>query len=124
MTFWSSSVIFSSVSSVSPVVKGFAVPARRMTQQPFILAIDLVSKHSRFLKLGKSSVPKMQMKYFALPRQEVVLNVEPVHGFEMAPKHGNRNQVRNRRRLIVPFLNRAQRRGARLQVRLVLFIPM
>ncbi len=66
----------------------------------------------------------MQVKYLALARQEVVLNVEPVHGFEMALKNGSRNQIRNRRRLVVPFFNQAQHRGARMQVRLVLFIPL
>ena len=37
----------------------------------------------------------MQVKNFALARQEVVLNVEAIHGFEMALQDGNRNQVGN-----------------------------
>ena len=64
------------------------------------------------------------MENFTLARQEVVFNVQPVHGFEVSLKHSNGNQVRNRRRLIVSFLNRVQRGGACLQVRLVFFIPM
>src|SRR5260370_24411062 len=64
------------------------------------------------------------MKYFALARQEVVLNVEPVHGFKMALKNGHGNQVSNRCYLVIPFLNRVQRSSARLQVRFILFIPL
>jgi hypothetical protein len=30
----------------------------------------------------------MQMEDLALARQEVVLDVEPVHGFEVAPENG------------------------------------
>ncbi len=66
----------------------------------------------------------MKVQDFTLARQEVVLNVEPVHGFKMPPKHSNRNQVRNQRGLRVPCLNRAQRSSPRLQVRLVRFIPL
>ena len=90
----------------------------------FVLPFVLVGEHARFLELAKRRIPKMKMENLALARQEVVFNVEPLHGFKMALEHGNRNQVRDRCRLVVPFFNGVQRCGASLQVRLVLFVPM
>src|ERR1035438_2212134 len=63
---------------------------------PFILALALKSEHARFLQLKEGRVPKMQVQNFALTRKEVVFDVEPVHGLEMAAQHGNRNQLRDR----------------------------
>ena len=66
----------------------------------------------------------MQVQNFALARQEIVLNVEAIHRFEMALKNRDRNQIRDRRGLIVSFLDRVQRLRARLLVRLVFFVPL
>jgi len=64
----------------------------------------------------------MQMQNLALARKKIVLDIEALHGFKMAAEHGYGNQIRNRGRLVLPFLNRMQRGEAHLQVRLVLFI--
>ena len=44
----------------------------------------------------------MQMQDFALPRQEIVLDIEPLHCFQVAAQYGDGNEVCDRGRLVVP----------------------
>ena len=67
----------------------------------------------------------MQVQNFALARQEVVLDVEPVHGLEMAAQDGGRDQIGDRGSLVVALpRSRAASRSAHLQVLLVLLVPL
>ena len=62
----------------------------------------------------------MQVKNLAFARQEIVFDVEPVHGLKMSPKNSDGNQIGNGRGLIVAFFDGVQRLLARLQILLVL----
>ena len=73
--------------SVSSVVKGFAVPARSHDPAAFVLAFVLEVKHARLFQLPKCRIPEMQPKNLALPRQKVILDIQPVHGLQMPPQH-------------------------------------
>ena len=47
----------------------------------------------------------MQMENLALLRQKVVLNAQPLHGFQMAANNGRGNQLANFSRFIAAALN-------------------
>ena len=66
----------------------------------------------------------MQMKDFTLARQEVVLNVQPVHRLEMPAQDGNRHQVAYSGRFIVPLFNCVQCLLASGKILLVLLVPL
>ena len=62
----------------------------------------------RFFQLGEGRIPEMQVQDFALARQEIVLDVETLHGFKMATQNRDRNQVGDRGRFVVPFFDGMQ----------------
>ncbi len=66
----------------------------------------------------------MQMENLALPRQEIVFDIEPVHGLEMTPQDGDGNHIGDGGAFIVAFLDRVQRLLPDLQVLLVLGVPV
>jgi hypothetical protein len=66
----------------------------------------------------------MQVEDFALAWQEVVFDVEAVHGFEMTAKHGGRNQIGDGGGLVVPFFDRMERRRTSLKILFVLRVPL
>ena len=66
----------------------------------------------------------MKMKDLTLARQEIVFNIEAIHGLEMTPQDGNRNHIGNSGAFVVAFLDRVQRLLADLQVLLVLGVPV
>ena len=80
-----------------------------------------VSKYSTpaSFSLVKRRVPEMQVQDFALAGQEIVFDVEAVHGFEMAAQDGGRNQLRDLGGFVAAFFDGVQRLGADLQVLLV-----
>ena len=66
----------------------------------------------------------MQPQDFALARQEVVLDVEPLHGLEMAAQHSNGDQFGDDRSFITALLDVMQSLQTNLKVLLVLRIPL
>ena len=64
------------------------------------------------------------MQDFALARQEVVLDVEPVHGFEVAAQDGSRDQLGDGGGFAGGVFDGMQRCGADLQILFVLFVPL
>ena len=66
----------------------------------------------------------MQAQDFALARQEVVLDVEPVHGLQMPAQNCDRDQVCDRGGFVFALLNLVQRLEAMLQILLVLGVPL
>ena len=66
----------------------------------------------------------MQMQNVALPRQEVVFDIETIHGLEMTPQDRDRNHIRDSGTFVVAFLDGMQRLLANLQVLLVLGVPV
>src|SRR5690242_8996171 len=54
----------------------------------FVLALGLKVEHALLLQLLKRRLPEMQMKNFAFLGQEVILNAQPLHGFQMAADDG------------------------------------
>src|SRR5690348_16573771 len=58
-----------------------------------ILAFILKKKHAGFFELGESCVPKMKMEDFAFAREEVVLDIQPIHRFKMTAENCGRNQL-------------------------------
>ena len=65
---------------------GFRLGCPRAPHHPaaFVLSFGLVKKHTTIFEFGEGRVPEVQPQDFALARQEVVFDVEPVHGLEMA----------------------------------------
>ena len=90
----------------------------------FVLAFVLEGKHAGFLQLGKGRIPEMQVQDFALARQEVVFDVEPVHGLKMAAQHGDRDQIGDGSRLRRAIFDGVQRLQTHLQILLVLGVPL
>ena len=66
----------------------------------------------------------MKMEDLALARQEVVFDIEPVHGLEMPPQDGDGNYVGDGGAFIVALLDRVQHLLTDLQVLFVLGVPM
>src|SRR5579862_1818710 len=66
----------------------------------------------------------MQVQNFALARQEVVFDVEPVHGFEMTAQNGRRDQFGNGGRLAGAVFYGMQRLRPHLQVLPILRVPL
>ena len=66
----------------------------------------------------------MQVQDLALARQEVVFDVEPVHGLEMAAQHGDRDQVGDGGGFARGVFDGMQRLQAHLQILLVLRVPL
>ena len=89
-----------------------------------ILALGFVEENAGVLQLRERRIPKMQMQNLALPRQEVVLDVEPVHGFQMPAQHGHRDHVRDGGGLVPALLDLMQSLHSCMQVLLVLAVPM
>src|SRR5581483_3929630 len=58
-----------------------------------IFALCLVIKDAMFFQFFERRIPEMQVKNFALPREEVVLDAQPLHGFEVAAENGGGDQV-------------------------------
>src|SRR5947209_18028375 len=90
----------------------------------FVLAFRLEVKHAFLLHLLKSQVPEMQMENLALARQEVILNAEALHGFEMPPQNRRRDNLAYLRRLVSALLDLMQNLQANFRVLFVLFIPL
>ena len=90
----------------------------------FVFAFGLVGEHTFFFQLGKGRVPEMQVEDFAFAGEEVVFDVEAVHGLEMASEHGGRDQVGDGRSFAARVFNRVQRLQTGLQVLLVLLVPL
>src|SRR5262249_19209489 len=71
----------------------------------FVLSCSFQVKHTTFFELVKGSIPEMEMEYLALARKEVVFNVEPIHGFKVAAKHGGGDDVGDFGGFVVTFLD-------------------
>ena len=54
-------------------------------------------------------LPEMQVQDLALARQEVIFDVEPVHGLQMPAQHRGRDQVRDLGHLVAALLDGMQR---------------
>ena len=70
-----------------------------------VLALSLEVEHALVFELLKGQVPEMQAQNFALARQEVVLDVEAVHGFQMPPQNRRRDELSNLRYLIISLFD-------------------
>ena len=66
----------------------------------------------------------MQMENLTFLRQKVIFNAQPLHGFQMAANNGRGNQLADLSRFIAATLNVMQRLQTKLQVLLILFIPL
>jgi hypothetical protein len=77
-----------------------------------------------FFQLGEGRVPEMQVQDFALARQEIVLDVEAIHGFEMATQNGGRDQFGDGGQFRCRLFDGVQGFAAGLQVLLVLLVPL
>ncbi len=85
-----------------------------------VLAFGFEVEHAGLLQLLKGQRPEIQVQNLALARQKIVLDVEPQHGFKMAPEHRGRNQLGNFGGLVAALLDLVQCRVAQLLPRLVL----
>ena len=68
--------------------------------------------------------PEVQPQDVALPRQQVVVDVEPAHRFEVAPDDPVGDEGGEVCRLVAPVLDLVQRRGANLEAAFVLLVPL
>ena len=66
----------------------------------------------------------MQMQNFTFARQEVVFDLQAVHGLKMTPQYRDGNQIGNRGCFVCAFLDGVQRLLSDLQILLVLGVPM
>ncbi len=66
----------------------------------------------------------MQAQDFALAREEVIFNVEPLHGFEVAAQNGGRDDLGNFRSFIAALFNLMQGLQTQLQMLFVPFVPL
>src|SRR6185312_6375985 len=89
----------------------------------FVLAFGLKVKHAFLLHLLKGKVPEMKVKDFALLREEVILDAEPLHGLKMTADDGVGYQLADRCGLVASSLNVMQSLQPQLEVFLVFFIP-
>ena len=92
------------------VLRASVVDGSRPAHHPatFVLPLGLEEEHAGFFQLGERSIPEMQVQDLALAGQKVVFDVEPIHGFEMAAQHGDRDQVGDRRGFVAAFFDRVQ----------------
>src|SRR5690349_17830917 len=65
---------------------GLAGAAHHPAARVFTLTLQI--EHAPFFELLKGGVPEMQVEDFALAREKVVLDAQPLHGFEVAAKNG------------------------------------
>ena len=101
-----------------------AVPARRMTQQPlFLPSFSKVSTPASF-SLTKAASQKCRCRISLSRGQEIVFDVEAVHGFEVAAQDGGRDQFGDGRGFAGGVFDGVQRPGAGLQILLVLLVPL
>ena len=90
-------------------LRGFSLfPRAPHDPAAFIFAFGLEVEHAGILQFGESSVPKVQMENFALTRQEVVLDIQPVHGLKMPPQNRDGDYISYRRRLIFALFDCVQ----------------
>src|SRR6478609_1827380 len=75
----------------------------------FVLAFGLKVKHALLLQLLKRRLPEMQMENLALLRKKIVLNAQPLHGFQMAANDGVRYQLADFGSFIAAVFNVVQR---------------
>ena len=68
---------------------GFSFPHSPHYPTAFVLALSLEIEHAGIFQLDESSVPEMQMQDFTFTRQEVILDIQAVHGLEVAAQDGN-----------------------------------
>src|SRR6185437_2120847 len=68
-------------------------------------------------------VPEMKVKDFALLREEVILDAEPLHGLKMTADDGVGDQIADSSRLVAAAFNVMERLQPQLEVLLVFFIP-
>ena len=90
----------------------------------FVLALGLEVEDLLLFEQFERRVPEVQMKDLALARQEVVLDVEAVHGLKMSAQDRSRDQLGNFGDLVAAALDGVQRIGASLQMLLVLLVPL
>src|SRR5437899_9229990 len=67
----------------------FSFPHSPHYPTAFVLALSLEIEHAGIFQLDESSVPEMQMQDFTFTRQEVILDIQAVHGLEVAAQDGN-----------------------------------
>src|SRR4029077_8659370 len=89
-----------------------------------VLAFTLEEQHAAFFELGEGRVPEVQAQDFAFAWQEVVFDVEPVHGFEMTAQHGDGYQVGEGGGFVAAGFDFVQRLQANLQILLVFGVPL
>src|SRR5436853_2136075 len=89
-----------------------------------VFAFAFISEHARGFQLFERSIPEMEVQDFALTRQKVIFDIEPVPGLKMSPEYRDRDQVRDLRSFISALFNRVQRLDAGLKVLFILLVPL
>ncbi len=107
-------------SLVSPSVT--SAPGRRHHPAALVLALGLKVEHAGLLQLLEGRLPELEVQNLALAGQEIVLDVQPQHGFKMAAQHRGRDQLGHLGRLVAAMLNLVQRGVAQLLPRFILFV--
>ncbi len=99
---------------------------RRTAHHPTsgVLAVILFIEDALFDHLLEGEIPEMQAQDFAFARQEVVLDVEPLHGFEMATENRRRDGFGEFGDLVVALFDRVQRFRTLLKISFVLLVPL
>ncbi len=89
-----------------------------------VLTLGLEVEHALLFQQLEGRIPEVQVEDLALARQEVVFDVEAVHGLEMPPQHCSGNEFGDLGFLVAALLDGVQRIQARLQMLLVLLVPL
>ncbi len=90
----------------------------------FVLALGLEIENLLLFELREGKVPEVQAQYLALPGQKVIFDAEPLHRLQMAAQHGGRDQLGDFGQLVTALLDGVQRIQPRLQIGLVLLVPL
>ena len=89
-----------------------------------VLAFSLVSEDARLFQLAEGRIPEVQVQDLAFARQEIVFDLEAVHGFEVATQYCGRDQLGDCRSFAAGIFDRMKRFAAGLQMFFVLLIPL
>ncbi len=89
-----------------------------------MFAFVLEENYAALFQPGKSGVPEMKMEDFAFAREEIVFDVETIHGLEMAAQHGDGNEIGDGGGFVVSFLDGVEGLQTNLHILLVLGIPL